>query len=990
MKGLRTLAIRVAPLPGESLDSWLEALARRNWVSTRALLRALELPHSQSATGRSLVTGMPAEALRRLEWQASLPAGSLESAVIAETFPAGSRPPRCRFCPQCLAGNGGRWPLRWWLPWTFACRLHQAVLHDICPDCGAVPRQRIPSQTHRHPPARCTSGACQTDLSAVPPLRLSADHPLLNTQHWIDDLLDRDDPTAATVLADLDACTTWLARAVAPGDQARRGPLVERLWREAPALTHRARHAVQHGMIAHLAQSVFQDSEVRAVIAIQDLIAQRATLGITTSGLHPAKPVRLSPPLQRRFLRALDSRLPASERLRFRSCTATARYPQPDSRHAHARARHLPQVLWPGWSVRLLPTEGASDDHYRATVAACLHLPGATERGLQGLVDRLNLHRRNISDVLRPLAANHPDVLVAICDLADYLDQHGSPVDYEDRLAAIPTTPISYEDWRELCFRSGAEPGGSLRYKAPRLVHAQRYLHQMLTGSDLTDPTNPLALRTPHDRSGYSAFLGWLNPAQRRALHEHAAAVLRDLGLSGPPTWEPPKECARGLALPGRDPDDIDLAALHRLVTLEKRPLGEAAQKLGTSLAHVRLALEHLPHEPRPFGRVSQLSSWHLGERTRQIITREFLQREYVDAEKSFVDIAREQGLPKKHVIRRAKDLGVVIYRGTRPIEVDEAWLREQYLTQTRSIEDIGQELGVSGEPLRRRLEHLQIPRRPGGTISHPDRLVKLDDSVPPNVRACAEGTLHGWLRLRRFQIAMAFPTLNATSQYLEDLKISALTSQFNQLELAIGDRLYHRSVRHAPQRPTERGQMLLRDLAMPHIQDLMATSLGSRMEPLPSAAEVATATAAADGERAALTKITPSTHSEEVHLPPPLLPLLGYLLTHPEDESNAALIHTRTGISLMTINKQLRRLHAAGWLTSCPEDRQSWLSRGRAHGRRRTYYALTTPARRIASDTLRNDGRSRKTTRQRDNSLDTSTGQDHETQGHGAAACQS
>lgn len=42
--GLRTLPIRVAPLPGEALDSWLETLAHRSMVSFREILIALGLP----------------------------------------------------------------------------------------------------------------------------------------------------------------------------------------------------------------------------------------------------------------------------------------------------------------------------------------------------------------------------------------------------------------------------------------------------------------------------------------------------------------------------------------------------------------------------------------------------------------------------------------------------------------------------------------------------------------------------------------------------------------------------------------------------------------------------------------------------------------------------------------------------------------------------------------------------------------------------------
>jgi hypothetical protein len=58
----RTLPLRVPPVPGEALDSWLEALARRRQVTVGTLAAALGWPVPASPGG--LVACIPAGVLR--------------------------------------------------------------------------------------------------------------------------------------------------------------------------------------------------------------------------------------------------------------------------------------------------------------------------------------------------------------------------------------------------------------------------------------------------------------------------------------------------------------------------------------------------------------------------------------------------------------------------------------------------------------------------------------------------------------------------------------------------------------------------------------------------------------------------------------------------------------------------------------------------------------------------------------------------------------
>jgi hypothetical protein len=102
-----------------------------------------------------------------------------------------------RYCPRCLAANGGRWMLAWRIPWTYACTCCQVLLADTCPDCGrrhqrtrtGQPRQPgrcdltgLPLPPPRRPRGglvSCTSDPADTTAVALP----SSGHVLRAQQH---------------------------------------------------------------------------------------------------------------------------------------------------------------------------------------------------------------------------------------------------------------------------------------------------------------------------------------------------------------------------------------------------------------------------------------------------------------------------------------------------------------------------------------------------------------------------------------------------------------------------------------------------------------------------------------------------------------------------------------------------------------------------------------------------------------------------------------
>lgn len=1008
MTAPRVLPLRVAPLPGESLDSWLEALGRRSGLPLTALLTILGLP--RVFTTRLLVTSLEPHILRNLEHLTGLPERRLDAMVFGPGMPWGpQRQPRCRFCPQCLSEREGRWLLRWWLPWVFACTAHQVLLHDLCPRCQSAPRRVLPRRNHRQPPATClrrplSEPVCGTDLTSVPALVLPTGHALLEAQRWIDSLLDRDDLSEAhTVFSELNACTGWLQRAVQAADLAPLGDIVADGWTRQPRLTPQARlqplSATVRGVIAHIARPILAGTDTEAIDAIRELRQRAEPTGSPTPhgmDFHPWR--RLSAATHRRFLQAADPQMRALDRLRLQSATPRAGYPPAESTRATGRVRHVPQVLWPTWTVRLMPHEGMAEDYFRAMASALLLLPGEPQRTPREITDRLHPYLSNsMAFVLRQITRTHPDVMVALCRLTDHLDDHGSTIDYQRRRDLIPDRPISYEEWKQLCFATGTQPGESLHRatQTPRFVQAQRYLHQLLTGSDLTDPAHSLAWQNSQDRSRYLAFLPTLTLDQRHALHAHAHHLLEHLGISEPLTWEPPEECAAGLSLPGRPLSDIDLDALKRIVLVEQRAPGEAARELNTTITHVRFALERIGAEPQEWtSRHSPLAAWRLRQRARTILTPEFLDREYTQREKNLTQIAKEIDLPRHIVVEQAEAIGLTIYRTRRPHPIDEEWLREQYLTHKRSTYDIAQEAGAQDETVRRRLQHLGIPLRPQGVHSWTVMTAKLDRSLPRDVRAAVEGTLHGWLRLHRFQIAMAFPNLTTAGRYLQAHR-TALTTQFQQLETTIGHTLYHRSVQITPQRPTQHGQSLLRHLQQARVQELMNAALAPDQRfPMPDATTIAEAnTIALRPPKPGRLKPFDGIAVQRIRIRQETLTLLHDLLAHASEESYGAQIHARTGLPQGTVSDQLRRLQRAGWLTNRAEDDASWMRRatpGRGPGRRITYYSLTPEGRRAAEHEVQTRGFSqRKSTERLDETTDKTARQPAQTPGQAVSSRQ-
>jgi hypothetical protein len=442
----------------------------------------------------------------------------------------------------------------------------------------------------------------------------------------------------ATVLTDLRTVAGWLLRQAEPNDFLSFGPRVGAAWRAAQAPYATGVRPSQFppidaglmGATTVRALSLVDGDENAAIAQLRTLLQRsRHRPTVCPPGLTQQWN-RITPGLRGRFLRAGDSDRGYVDRLRYRSCIATARVPDPGNDLATARERLIPQLLWPGWTIRLLPPHGFHTGPFRMVMSACLLLPGEHGRRRRGTPTRLHPHlRQPLYTVLHLLATRgHDAVLPALCHLADDLDEHGSPIDYHRRRTIVTPAILTEPDWLTLCRHASAHPG----LRGGRFRQAQRYLVQLLTGADLADPQHSLAFRSAADRTGYYAFTTALTSALRTGLHDHTTNYLYQLGIDEPLSWEPPADYCPNLArLPGRDPDDIDLDMVQRLVIHDQQPTRVAADRLDTTVDHVRLALEHIPRTPTDWAATtSPAAAWQRRQHARRVLTPAVLHREYV------------------------------------------------------------------------------------------------------------------------------------------------------------------------------------------------------------------------------------------------------------------------------------------------------------------------------------------------------------------------
>ncbi|TDE37672.1 hypothetical protein [Actinomadura sp. 6K520] len=250
-----------------------------------------------------------------------------------------------------------------------------------------------------------------------------------------------------------------------------------------------------------------------------------------------------------KVLGGLDGDASLHARLRYASATPRPRWPVLSAGAITRRAAMIPAMLWPGWTLRLLPRSrhsAAEDDAPHSATCSSFRRGCASFLLLPGGPPQLNF------ECASPLLANHSfdtdrsaveriiyrergltPLASVLAQLACALDEHGSPIN-DTRRRALFTGPESVTLDLDAYTRLRLQHGWSRSY-APRLAVLHWYLLVLLTGEHPAIPgaRKPFGWHCTSFR--YSA------PGPLRAfLRQQAEANLARYGITEPLTWEPP------------------------------------------------------------------------------------------------------------------------------------------------------------------------------------------------------------------------------------------------------------------------------------------------------------------------------------------------------------------------------------------------------------------------------------------------------------------
>jgi TniQ len=846
------IPVRLHPLPGEALDSWLEAYAHLLHVTVRDIFDFAGIDwdrvNGDQRTAKPWLCQLDEPDLAALgavtgadpETLAGMTLARYQGTGLAEvTAPPGMRrTPRwwrqlsgSRYCPRCLAANGGRWMLAWRIPWAFACTGCQVLLADTCPGCGRRhlrTRTGQPRQAGRcdltglplppwHPP-RGGAPACTSDPAGTPAAALPAGGHVLAAQQHVDALIaallaSRGQPAETAPLQQYLDDAHAVARAAVSAVNGTAEPpaaaaaVMEELgMRAGPGAAASALASRSGGPRRQLAPVTAFGVTIADIMLHgrhhdPDPVIAAWLARNTASRRNTTSPAdvlahwdQASPALQAALARPLASRLDSFRQLRYRAIAGPARIPDLTRAEEHATA--LPSLMWPGWALRLMPPEGFGFLPYRAALAMMLTIASTGAEDYRTAQDLLGLepfHSSRLATFTARLREHGilDQVTAALCQLARSLEENGTPVDYarRRRLRRFSQARLDTGSWRRQRYflthpATWAQrrhlDHASLPATPVQEQLARLRLIELLTG---THPRYlPQPLRLPERRSqDYAEFVFTLPQPMARCLHQQARALLAHAAVHEPVTWEPPFDWAAGITWPGPDPDGIIPEDLHPLIR-SGMPVRAIAARLGTTADHIRLAaarhpapqlapgsLALPPVEPEPpdNGQLRDLASQGYGARK----------------------IARITGCSERTI--RQLLAGAGLRRPAPPPDggIDPHWLRSQYQDRQRSLKDIAAETGLSVEVLAAAARKAGIRVRHGiNGRAHPLAALGGPGAFTTDVwnvftRPGAEQ------RIRRLLALPGQPGLQRAARQL-GVRTAILTSQVRQLETTVGTAL--------------------------------------------------------------------------------------------------------------------------------------------------------------------------------------------------------
>ncbi|MEY9878439.1 transposase [Streptacidiphilus sp. MAP12-33] len=844
------LPIFLAPQPGEALDSWLEAYARRLRTTTHSLTSFVGLlgsrpgamthrltDHERLALQRA--TGLPDSALVSMTLE---PFNGLTVAFDKNRPGALRRPPHWRafgafprFCPNCLRESQGRWPLVWRQPWVFACPRHHCMLLEQCPACERPVRASGTRTGGPSRPASCTRGThrqhgerrsrvtCGYPLDQANATPLPADGVIIAAQHHVDHVLEQisTDPGAASQhLADLYALgSRGLAAfdidpAGAPEPALR---ILAEVGGALPAQTN-SLDATDVRSIAigtAIAIQALPDPEPREQELLDWAVAcnhRRSAEDGQNEALRNINQIaagwsKSSPHLAGTALRSLDASISFIARLRYGTSAPTPYWRRLSKDEVEQRASSVPAQLWPSWALRLLPSgpgAGLNAELLRAATCPLLLIPGTAvdyKSAIRMLTDP-GLGRRSPKQLKLPANIDPGQISAILTQLAWALDQFGSPIDYARRRRIFQPGSIHIDKAAFIGFCTDH----GLRSPSPRRESLLTWIvWSLLLGSDAPTPEH----RSPRHHSRH------LSPFLKEFASQQAEAHLRDAGIDEPVRWEPPAHWVTGITWPGVDPASIPTDHVNKLATQAPRER-ELAVQLGLTRDQLDLYCEihdiDFPKRaPMPLPRPPREPRSDRGIRRPQIhrtgdLSRDRLRQLYLDGGETLDQIAARANCSKSTVRRALQDFEIPMRTRRRPgtLErtISRAWLEDEYTRKGRSTPDIAREMGLTKNNIMRLLRRWDIPRR---HQVHSNVFAALPVELSPAMARLSQ-TRNILPRLRNLTALPGHQTLQAAANAL-GIRRGALDYQLQHVEATAGITLINRS---RPLSATGSGQLLI------------------------------------------------------------------------------------------------------------------------------------------------------------------------------------
>ncbi|ROQ05145.1 TniQ protein [Curtobacterium sp. PhB138] len=551
------MALRVYPGYGESFDSWIQRYAEDLGTTRKLLLEHLGVQDHQNLSiamedGNRRAVAESIEIDERVVTEMTLAryeARGIRTISVrrdrhGQTVDGNKT--HTRVCPSCLRENG-QWQIGWRLRWYFVCLKHNTLLLDTCPERQHAIAAAPPTRSEERQVWGCPTDlpllgrTCGADLRLSQHEQLPTEHPILRAQALLLARIEGGESSQSlmTYLRDVEA----LIRAVAAENNLDRIAQVAAIPKT--LLVGFSEGAGVRTVMPILNTVIDAALHTYAVRVLDDFDTSGAS-GLFIPVLDYARqfdnrttPDRLEQhwgKVSAALMQHIQGRLSRThlDHYRLRYYTALAPRPRPalDPRTLRTRVHSVPQLLWREFTSHFIARSHRLEPQFRYACATALLLPGwpgTQDEAAEHFMTRSS--SANLSDLAAIDDFTRTDLLRGLCLLADYIDAHPAPIDYDRRRRLNYRGLLDVKAWQNSTFRN-------LVPRKPRLrANLQLWLWSRVTGSRPTEA--PYWMISDTDTEEQVSRMT-LPPALVEALDRRASDWLAAHGIIDEPiTWAP-------------------------------------------------------------------------------------------------------------------------------------------------------------------------------------------------------------------------------------------------------------------------------------------------------------------------------------------------------------------------------------------------------------------------------------------------------------------